>query len=290
MPLLPFDDRPGNIWYNGALVPWANVRLHAFSHSLHFSSSVFEGIRVYNSDPFKLNEHTKRLFRSAQILDFEIPFTEATINEACHTVIREQSIVDGYIRPIAWRGPENMAPGAMNASIHLAIAAWDWPVYYSNDAKTKGIRLKIADWKRPAPDTAPVHAKASGLYQICTLAKHDAERAGYEDALMLDYRGFIAETTSSNIFFVIDDVIFTPIADCFLDGITRQTIIDLATNNGMKVVESHMQPEQMEHASEAFITGTAAEVTAIREIANFKFKPGKITQTLQNLFEAETML
>lgn len=287
MTLPPFDDRPGVIWFNGELVPWKKATLHAFSHGLHFASAVFEGVRVYNGHPFRLEQHTTRLLRSAQLVDFEIPYTEDQINSACHELVRIQKIDDGYIRPVAWRGPEFMAPAAIGASINLAIATWEWPIYYSPEARMKGIRLKIADWRRPSPEMAPTQAKASGLYQICTLAKNDADRCGYDDALMYDYREFIAETTSSNIFFVIDGELQTPIADCFLDGVTRQTVIEIAERLNMKVVEAHLKPEDMARATEAFITGTAAEITPIREIGEHTFAPTRITETLMEAFEAE---
>jgi branched-chain amino acid aminotransferase len=287
MPLPPFDDRPGKIWFNGALVPWPEATLHALSHGLHFASAVFEGIRVYGGVPFRLEQHTTRLLRSAQLVDFEIPFTEYQINDACRELVRVQNIDDGYIRPVSWRGSEFMAPAAIGALINTAIATWEWPIYYSPEARMEGIRLKIAEWRRPAPNMAPTQAKASGLYQICTLAKNDAERCGYDDALMYDYRGFIAETTSSNVFFVIDGELQTPIADCFLDGITRQAVIEIAERLNIKVVETHLKPEDLTRADEAFITGTAAEITPVREIGEYTFTPSSMTEVLMEAFDAE---
>lgn len=281
---LPFDDRPGSIWMDGALVAWRDANLHAMSHSLHFASSVFEGIRVYGGVPFRLTAHIERFFISAKLLDYELPFSQEVLEDACRQVVKQQKIKDGYIRPVAWRGAEFMAPSAIGASIHVAIAAWPWPIYYSADAAKKGIRLKFAEWRRPAPDMAPTQAKASGLYQICTLAKNDADRSGYDDALMLDYRGYIAETTSSNIFFVIQGKLFTPKADCFLNGITRQIVIALAKDNDIEVVESHIEPTSIQNAEEAFITGTAAELTPVSEIDDVIFKRRIITNQLRNAF------
>ena len=287
MTLPSFDERPGKIWFNNAMVPWGEANLHAFSHGLHFASAVFEGVRVYSGNSFKLEQHTERLFCSARLLDFEIPFTEDQINNACREVVRVQEIGNGYIRPVAWRGPEFMAPGAIGASINVAIAAWTWPIYYSPEARKTGIRLKIADWRRPGPDMAPTQAKASGLYQICTLAKNEADRSGYDYALMLDYRGLVAETTSSNIFFVINGELHTPIPDCFLDGITRQTVIEIAKRQNLKVVETHLTLSDVACASEVFITGTAAEVTPVREIGEDTFTPARVTGMLMNAFDAE---
>ena len=275
-----FDDRDGLIWYDGKLVDWRSANLHVLSHALHYASCVFEGERVYGGDVFKLTEHSQRLIDSAKVMGFEIPYSLAEINAATNATIKANNIVDGYVRPVAWRGSEMMGVSAQNNKIHLAIAVWIWPSYYTLEAKMKGIRLAMADWRRPAPNTAPVHAKAAGLYMICTLSKHKAEQAGYDDALMLDYRGQVAEATGANVFFVMDGEIHTPKPDCFLDGITRQSVIGMAKKRQMKVVERAIMPEEMAKATECFITGTAAEVTPVSEIGPYKFTPGEVCRTL----------
>ena len=275
-----FDDRDGLIWYDGKLVDWRSANLHVLSHALHYASCVFEGERVYGGEVFKLNEHSQRLIDSAKVMGFEIPYSLAEINAATNATIAANNIVDGYVRPVAWRGSEMMGVSAQNNKIHLAIAVWVWPSYYTLEAKMKGIRLAMADWRRPAPNTAPVHAKAAGLYMICTLSKHKAEQAGYDDALMLDYRGQVAEATGANVFFVMDGEIHTPKPDCFLDGITRQSVIGMAKKRQMKVVERAIMPEEMAKATECFITGTAAEVTPVSEIGPYKFTPGEVCRTL----------
>ena len=275
-----FDDRDGLIWYDGKLVDWRSANLHVLSHALHYASCVFEGERVYGGEVFKLTEHSQRLIDSAKVMGFEIPYTLAEINAATNATIKANDIVDGYVRPVAWRGSEMMGVSAQNNKIHLAIAVWVWPSYYTLEAKMKGIRLAMADWRRPAPNTAPVHAKAAGLYMICTLSKHKAEQAGYDDALMLDYRGQVAEATGANVFFVMDGEIHTPKPDCFLDGITRQSVIGMAKKRQMKVVERAIMPEEMAKATECFITGTAAEVTPVSEIGPYKFTPGDVCRTL----------
>jgi branched-chain amino acid aminotransferase len=275
-----FDDRDGSIWYDGKLVPWRSANLHVLTHALHYASCVFEGERVYGGQVFKLNEHSQRLIDSAKLMGFEIPLTLAQINEATNATIAANNIVDGYVRPVAWRGSEMMGVSAQTSKIHLAIAVWVWPSYYTLEAKMKGIRLALADWRRPAPNTAPTAAKAAGLYMICTLSKHKAEQAGYDDALMLDYRGQVAEATGANVFFVIDGEIHTPKPDCFLDGITRQAVIGLARKRQMKIVERAIFPEEMAKAQECFITGTAAEVTPVSEIGPYRFTPGEICGTL----------
>lgn len=275
-----FDDRDGLIWYDGKLVDWRSANLHVLSHALHYASCVFEGERVYGGEVFKLTEHSQRLIDSAKVMGFEIPYSLAEINAATNATIAANNIVDGYVRPVAWRGSEMMGVSAQNNKIHLAIAVWVWPSYYTLEAKMKGIRLAMADWRRPAPNTAPVHAKAAGLYMICTLSKHKAEQAGYDDALMLDYRGQVAEATGANVFFVMDGEIHTPKPDCFLDGITRQSVIGMAKKRQMKVVERAIMPEEMAKATECFITGTAAEVTPVSEIGPYKFTPGEVCRTL----------
>lgn len=277
----PYDDRDGFIWVDGALVPWRDAKLHVLTHGLHYASSVFEGLRAYGGNVFKLTEHSERLANSARVMGFELPVDIDELGRACMEVLRANSIVDGYIRPVAWRGSEMMAVSAQNARIHLAIAAWTWPSYFSPEARLRGIRLKTAQWRRPPPDTAPVHAKAAGLYMICTLSKHAVEGEGYDDALMLDWRGRIAEATGANIFLAMDDGrLHTPTPDCFLDGITRRTVIGLAGERGIEVVERAIQPEELARAREVFLTGTAAEITPVREIDQYRFQPGEVTRAL----------
>ena len=283
--LVPFDDRDGFIWMNGRMVPWREAKLHVLTHALHYASAVFEGERVYGGKIFKLTEHTERLAASAKMLGFELPFTIAEIDEACRKTCQVNNIVDGYVRPIAWRGSEMMGVSAQTTRINVAIASWPWPSYFSPEARTKGIRLKIADWRRPDPKTAPVHAKATGLYMICTLSKHAAENEGCHDALMLDWRGQIAESTGANVFMAIEGKLHTPTPDCFLNGITRRTVIDLAKKNGIEVVERAIWPEELAKADEVFLTGTAAEVTPVGEIGPYNFQPGTITRTLLEDYE-----
>lgn len=285
---LNFDVLEGWIWYDGELVPWGDAQLHVLSHGLHFSSSVFEGMRVYSGRIFKLRQHIERLHRSAELCGYQLPYAIEELESACFEAVKAQDITDGYIRPIAWRGAQSMAPVAHDCIVHVAVAAWKWPVYYSKESKMQGISLGISEWRRPPPDTAPTASKASGLYQICTLAKHAADNAGYDDALMYCYRGLIAETTSSNIFFVMDNELHTPIADCFLDGITRQTVIEISKRIDLKCVERFIKPEEMENASEAFITGTAAEVTPVRSIGDYSFTPGQVTRTIMDAYDDET--
>jgi branched-chain amino acid aminotransferase len=248
---------------------------------------VFEGERAYGGEIFKCTQHSERLKRSANILDFEIPYSVAEIDAAKRLVIEKNAKKDAYVRPVAWRGSEMMGVSAQNNKIHLAIACWDWPSYFDPAERLKGIRLDLAEYRRPDPATAPALAKAAGLYMICTISKHRAERKGYADAMMLDWQGRVAECTGANIFFVKDGQIHTPIADCFLDGITRQTVIDLAKRRGITVNERRMMPEELNGMTECFITGTAAEVTAVSEIADWKFTPGKITQQLAEDYTTE---
>jgi branched-chain amino acid aminotransferase len=281
-----FDDRDGYIWMNGTLIPWRDAKAHVLTHALHYASSVFEGERAYGGKVFKLEEHTERLFYSARTLDMKIPYTPDEINTATYDVLRANNITDGYLRPMAWRGSEQMGVTAQNARINVMIACWVWPSYFTLEARLKGIRLQLSEWRRPSPQCAPVKAKAAGLYMICTLSKHSAERAGYEDALMLDYRGQVAEATGANVFFVIDGEIHTPTPDCFLDGITRRTVIDLAKKRGYKLIERAIMPEEMSKAQECFLTGTAAEVTPVREIGPYTFTPGDVCRTLMSDFDA----
>ena len=285
MALIPFDDRDGVIWFNGTLVPWREARLHVLSHGLHYASAVFEGERVYGGHVFKLAEHSERLANSAKILGFELPVSVAELDRATKAVVKANGIVDGYVRPIAWRGSEMMAVSAQATKINLAVAAWQWPSYFAPEARAKGIRMAIAKWARPAPHTAPTASKATGLYMICTMAKHDAEAAGYADALMLDWRGQVAEATGANIFFVMNGVLHTPTPDCFLDGIPRRSVIGLARQRQLKVVERAIMPAEMASAQEAFLTGTAAEVTPIAEIGPYRFTVGEITRGLMGDYD-----
>lgn len=277
-----FDQRDGFIWMNGALIPWTDARVHVLTHGLHYASSVFEGERAYAGAIFKLREHTERLIYSAKELGFEIPYAAGEIDAACIETLEANGLVDGYLRPVAWRGSEMMGVSAQNNRINLAIAAWEWPSYFDPEERLKGIRLDMADYRRPSPETAPCHAKAAGLYMICTLSKHAAESKGYADALMLDWRGRVAEATGANVFFVDSGVLHTPEPDCFLDGITRRTVMDLARARGLEIIERAIMPEEMENFSECFITGTAAEVTPVSEIGPYKFTPSDISINLLN--------
>jgi branched-chain amino acid aminotransferase len=254
------------------------------THGLHYGSSVFEGQRMYNGTVFKLKEHTDRLFTSAETLGMKIPFTKEQINQACIDVCKANGIVDGYLRPVAFRGSEMMAVSAQNTTIHVAVACWPWPSYFSPAEKLKGIRLDIARYKRPSPETEPVHAKAAGLYMICTICKHEAEAKGYADALFLDYRGLVSEATGANVFFVKDGELHTPIPDCFLNGITRQSVIAIAKARGVNVIERHIKPEELTGFTECFLTGSAAEVTPVSEIGPYRFKPGTLTETLMTAY------
>lgn len=283
----PYHDRAGYIWYDGALTPWKDATTHVLSHGLHYASCVFEGERAYSGRIFKLTEHTQRLVDGARTLDFEIPYTVEEIDAACNEVLKAQNLSEAYIRPIAWRGSEMMGVSAQNTSIHLAIAAWHWGAYFTPEARMQGIRMMWSEWRRPDPATIPCKTKSTGLYMICTLSKHKAEGAGYNDALMMDYRGYIAEATGANIFLVIDGKIHTPTPDCFLDGITRRTVMQLARMRGMEIVERHIMPEELDDATEVFLCGTAVEVTPVCEIGERKFTPGEITRTLMQDYDEE---
>ena len=287
MSVLPFDDRDGVMWMNGKLIPWRDAKLHVLSHGLHYGGSVFEGERAYNGKIYKTREHSERFLKSAELLDFVIPYTAEELDIAKQQVIDANGGGDLYVRPVAWRGSEMMAVAAQNARIHVAIAVWTWPSMFDMNTKMQGIRLDIADYHRPDPKTAPSHAKAAGLYMICTISKHRAERKGYADAMMLDWQGRVAECTGANIFFIKDGKIETPIADCFLDGITRQTVIELARRKGYTVTEKRIMPDDLPGYSECFITGTAAEVTPVREIGPYNFQPGPITRSLIEAYTAE---
>ena len=282
----PFDDRDGVIWFNGEMVPWRDAKLHVLSHALHYASAVFEGERCYGGKIFKLTEHSERLALSAGELGFDLPYSVAEIDAACIAVCQANDIVDGYIRPFAWRGSEMMGVSAQQTRINVAIAAWAWPSYFSPEARMKGIRLKTSKWRRPSPETEPVHAKAAGLYMICTLSKHAAEAEGFDDCLMLDWRGQIAEATGANIFFVMGDgKLHTPTPDCFLDGITRQTVIELAKERGIEVIERVIMPDELKNATEIFLTGTAAEVTPVGAIDDLKFTVGNITRWMMEDYD-----
>lgn len=274
--LIPFDDRDGFIWMNGEMVPWRDAQVHVLTHGLHYGSCVFEGERAYGGRVFKLTEHSERLIESGQMMGFEVPYSAAQLDEATLACIEANgySDKDCYIRPVAWRGSEMMGVSAQNSKINTAIAVWAWGAYYND------LRLTRAPYDRPAPNTAPVKAKAAGLYMICTISKHAAEAKGFGDALMLDYRGYIAETTGANIFLVMDGVIHTPLPDCFLDGITRRSVIDLAKARGIEVIERHIKPEELANVQEIFVTGTAAEVTPVREIDGTLYQQGQITNQL----------
>jgi branched-chain amino acid aminotransferase len=285
--VLPFDQRDGFIWYDGKLVPWKDAKLHVFSHGLHYASCVFEGERAYGGEIFKCTEHSERLKRSAQILDFEIPYSVAEIDAAKRLVLEKNGQKDAYVRPVAWRGSEMMGVSAQNNKIHLAIGTWEWPSYYDAETRLRGIRLDLAEYRRPDPKTAPCLSKAAGLYMICTISKHKAERKGYADAMMLDWQGRVAECTGANIFFVQDGKLHTPIADCFLDGITRRTVIDIARRRGIEVVERRIMPEELVHFSECFIVGTAAEVTPVSEIADWRFNPGGMCKQMMEDYAKE---
>ena len=282
-----FDNIDGVIWFDGKLVPWKEAKIHLLTHGLHYASCVFEGERAYGGRVFKSTEHSERLRRSAEILDFEIPFSVAEIDAAKQRVIDANNLPDAYLRPIAWRGSEMMGVSAPNNTIHLAIAAWNWPSYFDPAAKLRGIRIGLADYRRPDPRTIPALAKASGLYMICTISRHRAERQGYADAMMLDWEGRVAECTSANIFFIADGRMHTPIADCFLAGITRATVIELARRRGIEVVERRIWPEELSGFSECFITGSAAEVTPVAEIAEWTFTPGAMCEQLMNDYTVE---
>jgi len=284
---VPFDQLDGFIWFDGTLVPWSEAKLHVLSHGLHYASAVFEGERAYGGQIFKSTEHSQRLKRSANLLDFEIPYSVAEVDAAKRLVLERNGQRDAYVRPVAWRGSEMMGVSAQNNTIHLAIASWQWPSYFNPAERLRGIRLDLAEYRRPDPATAPSRAKASGLYMICTISKHKAERKGYADAMMLDWQGRVAECTGANIFFLKNGVIHTPIADCFLDGITRQTVIELARRRGIKLVERRILPAELTDFSECFITGSAAEVTPVSEIAEWRFTPGEITKQLMDDYTAE---
>ena len=287
MAAVPFDQLDGYIWFNGEFVPWKEAKIHVLTHGLHYASGVFEGERAYGGRVFKLTEHNQRLHRSAEILGFKIPYSVEELDAATIELLKRQGFADAYVRPIAWRGSEMMGVSAQNSRINVAIAIWQWGSYFNPAEKFKGIRLDIAEYRRPDPKTAPSASKAAGLYMICTISKHAAEAKGYADAMMLDYRGQVAEATGANIFFVKDGVIHTPLPDCFLNGITRQTVIELARRRGYEIVERAIWPDELSTFSECFLTGSAAEVTPVSEIGPYTFTPATISETLMNDYMRE---
>lgn len=284
---LPMDQRDGWIWFDGELKPWKDANVHVLTHGLHYASCVFEGQRAYGGEVYKLHEHSERLIKSAQYLDFKIPFSVDEIDDACRQVLAKNNLIDAYMRPVAWCGSEEMGIAAFNNKVHLAIATWEWPSYFTLEERLKGIRLTWSKWKRPSPEMIPCFSKAAGLYMICTLSKHEAVRNGYTDALMLDYRGYVAEATGANVFFVKDKEMHTPIPDCFLDGITRRTVIALAEKAGYEVIERRIMPDEIGEFDECFLTGTAAEITPVSEIGENKYRPGIACQTLIDAYMEE---
>ena len=284
---VPFDQLEGQIWMNGEFIPWKDAKIHVLTHGLHYASAVFEGERAYGGRVFKLTEHNQRLHDSADIMGFKIPYTVAELDAATIELLKRQGFADAYVRPVAWRGSEMMGVSAQNNKINVAIAIWQWGSYFNPAEKLKGIKLDMAEYRRPDPRTAPSKAKAAGLYMICTISKHAAEAKGYADAMMLDYRGRVAEATGANIFFVKDGVIHTPDPDCFLNGITRQTVIELAKRRGIQVIERAIMPEELSEFTECFLTGSAAEVTPVSEIGPYRFTPSTICETLMNDYMKE---
>ena len=287
MEIIPFDKRIGFIWYNGEFVEWQNATTHVLNHGLHYGSCVFEGLRVYGEKIYKLEKHTDRLFFSAQRMGIDVPYSKDEINRAHEETIKKMNIKYGYVRPVIWRGSEMMAISAQKNKINVAVATWEWPSYFTKEDRLKGISLQTAVWKRPPPDCIPTDTKAAGLYMICTLSKHEAEKNGYTDALMLDYKGRVSESTGSNIFLVINGEIHTPIPDCFLNGITRQAVIEIAKNEGIKVIERDIYPNEILKAEEIFLTGSAVEVTPVGKIDNQNFKVGNITTKISSLYMKE---
>ncbi len=281
MSLVPFDDRDGEIWFDGKFVPWREAKVHVLTHGLHYASCVFEGERAYDGVVFKSREHSQRLHQSAEILGFKVPYAVDTLVEAKAELIKRMNLSDCYVRPLAWRGSEMMGVSAQQNTIHTAIAIWQWPAYFSPELLEKGIRLKWAKYRRPAPDTAPTASKAAGLYMICTISKHDAESEGYNDSMMLDYRGQLAEATGANVFLVQNGEVHTPKADCFLNGITRQTVMELARRRQLKVVERAIMPDELAKTDEVFLVGTAAEVTPVGQVGDYTFKVGAVTRQLR---------
>jgi branched-chain amino acid aminotransferase len=289
--IIPFDLREGTIFYNGEFVEWKNAKVHILNHGLHYASLVFEGERVYNKKIFESTRHSQRLHDSANTLDFKIPYSVEEMDKLKNQLVEKQNIVDGYMRVFAWRGSEKMAISASENKIHFGIACWKWPSYYSEESRKAGIKVKFAKYRRPPAECAPVFAKASGLYMICTISKHEVEREGYNDALMLDYRGYLAEATGANLFLVMkNNELHTPLCDCFLNGITRQTVIVLAKKRGIKVVERHILPEELSEASDVFITGSAAELTRISNVENKHLYPNASQITLDLMHDYQKLV
>ena len=287
MDLIPFDKRSGKIWFNGNFVPWTDAKLHVLSHGLHYASCVFEGERVYDGEIFKLNEHTERLFHSAKRLGIEIPYSVNDINNVCKEIITIQKVQNGYVRPFAWRGSEMMAISAQKTKIHVAVATWEWGSYFDPKLKLKGIKLDISRWKRPSPETIPWDTKATGLYMICTLSKHEAEKKGFTDSLMLDFEGNVAEATGANIFFKDHEGnLHTPVPDSFLDGITRRCVIEIAKSKGIKIIERKFKPNEMSKFSSCFLTGTAAEITPVSQIDKYNFQVCNVIKDLSESYQA----
>ena len=284
--MIPYDKRSGKIWYNNELVDWQEVKLHVLSHGLHYGSCVFEGLRVYDGEIFKLEEHTDRFFYSAKRMDIKIPYSKDEINQATKKIVSVQNVQNGYIRPFAWRGSEMMAVSAQNTKIHVAIATWEWGTYFDSKLKLEGIKLNISKWRRPAPNTIPWDTKASGLYMICTLSKHEAERQGYSDSLMLDHEGNVAEATGANIFFKDKNGdLHTPIPDSFLDGITRRTAIEIAKSKNINVNERKISPDELSNFVGCFVTGTAAEITPVSKISNHEYKVCNVILDLSESYD-----
>ena len=284
---IPFDKRSGKIWFNGEPINWSDAKIHVLNHGLHYASCVFEGERVYDGKIFKLEEHTKRLFHSASRLDFKILYSQESVNKSSKDIVAIQKVKNGYVRPVAWRGSEMMAISAQKTKIHLAIATWEWGSYFDPNLKLKGIKLDISKWRRPAPDTIPWDTKASGSYMICTLSKHEAEKKGFTDSMMLDYQGNIAEATGANVFFINkSEELHTPIPDSFLNGITRRCVIDIAKSKGIKIVERKIKPKEMKNFVGCFLTGTAAEVTPVSQIDNYKFTVCNVIKDLSESYQA----
>ena len=286
MESIPYDKRSGKIWFNGKTIEWKDAQIHVLNHGLHYASCVFEGERVYDSEIFKLEEHTERLFYSAKRLDIKVPYSQKEINEASKQIVNIQKIQNGYVRPVIWRGSEMMALSSQKSKINVAIATWEWGSYFDPKLKLKGIKLNISSWRRPSPDSIPWDSKAAGLYMICTLSKHEAENQGYTDSLLLDHQGNIAEATGANIFFKNSaDELHTPVPDSFLDGITRRCLIGIAKSKGIKVIERKIKPEEMKNFTGCFLTGTAAEVTPVSQIAKFEFKVCNVIKDLSESYQ-----
>ena len=283
---IPFDKRSGKIWFNGKLINWPDVKIHVLSHGLHYASCVFEGERVYDGKIFKLEEHTERLFHSASRMGFDIPYSQESLYKYCKEIVAVQKVKNGYVRPVAWRGSEMMAISAQKTKIHLAIAAWEWGSYFDPNLKLQGIKLNISKWRRPAPNTIPWDTKASGLYMICTLSKHEAEKEGFADSLMLDHEDNIAEATGANVFFKNSKgELHTPTPDSFLDGITRRSIIKLANSKNIKVIERKIKPEELSNFTGCFLTGTAAELTPVSQIGKYKFSVCDVIKDLSESYQ-----